>query len=179
MITFRLPRASRASVGVSEEGDTERQERQWKERILSEHIMGKTIRRVGWGGMETKGRCLWPTLVTVTAMLKFLIIVASPSWQWSEDMEMMPGETFYSTVSMPTSVYTRQQYKAQASIGNHTQAQIQGMLPNVKYKETTTKGLKVVSQKCPAMSCITIMLHQFSMKILSICIIYRQLNDMY
>lgn len=72
---------------------------------VREHIMGKTIRRVGWGGMETEGRCLWPTLVTVTAMLKFLIIVASLSWQWSKDMEMMPEETSYSTASMPTSAH--------------------------------------------------------------------------
>lgn len=72
---------------------------------VREHIMGKTKRRVGWGGMETEGRCLWPTLVTVTTMLKFLIIVASLSWQWSEDMEMMPEETAYSTVSLPTMAY--------------------------------------------------------------------------
>lgn len=113
--------------------ETRRDKRLRKERKnikwVREHIMGKTIRRVGWRGMETKGRCLWLALVTVTTMLKFLIIVASLSWQWSKDMEMMPGETSYSSVSMPTvahAQWTTTQHSGDhkhVHRDNHTQAE--------------------------------------------------------
>lgn len=115
---------------------------------------GKNEGRVGWGGMETEGRCLWPTLVTVTTILKFLIIVAFLSWQWSENMEMMPEETSYSTVSMPTlahALWTTIQHtgiRKHVHRDNHTQAQTD--IFGIYQSERRRKGLLMWCHKrCP------------------------------